>query len=246
MKIFITGASRGIGYKTMMMALEKGHDVAFTYNNPDTDVAKIIAEAKKIAPNQLCKGYQLNIRYNEQVVNVVDAVLDDFDSIDTVINNAGMNRNNLAFSMSDEEWTEVIDTNLSGTFYVIRAFLPVFLSNRKGHFVNISSIAKDGLSGQANYAASKAGLIGLSGTIAKEYGQKGITSNVVAPGMFETDMTKESLSDSLRNFWVQHCPVKRLGHLEELAEVVLFLGSDAASFVNGQTISVNGGLDWAE
>ncbi|MFI5141118.1 MAG: SDR family oxidoreductase [Bacteroidia bacterium] len=246
MKIFITGASRGIGYKTMMMALERGHDVAFTYNNPNTDVAAILAEAKKIAPNQMCKGYQLNVRYNEQVVNVVDAVLDDFDTIDTVINNAGINRNNLAFSMTDDEWDDVIGTNLSGTFYVMRAFLPEFLSNRKGRFISLSSIAKDGLSGQANYAASKAGLIGLSRTIAKEYGSKGITSNVIAPGMFETDMVKENLSDTLRGFWVQHCPAKRLGLLEEVAEVILFIGSDAASYVNGQTIEVNGGLDWAD
>ena len=246
MKIFITGASRGIGYKTMMMALERGHDVAFTYNNPGTDVQKILDEAKRIAPNQMCKGYQLNVRYNEQVVQVVDAVLDDFETIDTVINNAGINRNNLAFSMTDDEWDEVIGTNLNGTFYVMRAFLPVFLSNRKGRFVNISSIAKDGLSGQANYAASKSGLIGLSRTIAKEYGQKGITCNVVAPGMFETDMVKENLSPALRGFWVQHCPAKRLGLLEEVAEVILFIGSDAASYVNGQTIEVNGGLDWAD
>jgi 3-oxoacyl-[acyl-carrier protein] reductase len=246
MKIFITGASRGIGYKTMMMALERGHDVAFTYNNPDTDVQKIIDEAKRIAPNQLCKGYQLNVRYNSQVVDVVDAVLSDFDTIDTVINNAGINKNNLAFSMTDDEWDEVIATNLSGTFYVMRAFLPEFLSNRKGRFVNISSIAKDGLSGQANYAASKSGLIGLSRTIAKEYGQKGITCNVIAPGMFETDMVKENLSDQLRGFWVQHCPAKRLGLLEEVAEVILFIGSDAASYVNAQTIEVNGGLDWAD
>ncbi len=246
MKIFITGASRGIGYKTMMMALERGHDVAFTYNNPATDLAKILEEAKRIAPNQMCKGYQLNVKYNDKVVDVVDAVLDDFDSIDTVINNAGINRNNLAFSMTDEEWDDVIGTNLNGTFYVIRAFLPIFLSNRKGRFVNISSIAKDGLTGQANYAASKSGLIGLSRTIAKEYGQKGITCNVVAPGMFETDMVKENLSDTLRGFWVQHCPAKRLGRLEEVAEVILFLGSDAASYVNGQTVDVNGGLDWAD
>ena len=140
----------------------------------------------------------------------------------------------------------MIDTNLNGAFYIIRQFLPVFLANRKGHFVSVSSIAKDGISGQANYSASKAGLIGLSGTIAKEYGIKGITSNVVVPGMFETDMVKETLSDNLRKFWLLHNPMKRMGHLDELAEVALFLGSDAASFVNGQVISVTGGLDWAE
>jgi NAD(P)-dependent dehydrogenase (short-subunit alcohol dehydrogenase family) len=242
MKIFITGGSRGIGYQVVMMALAKGHDVAFTYNNPDTDIAKILEEAKRIAPEQMCKGYQLNVRNAADVVTVTDQVLDDFDNIDT----AGINKNNLAFSMTDDEWLDVIDTNLNGAFYIIRQFLPVFLANRKGRFVTVSSIAKDGISGQANYSASKAGLIGLSGAIAKEYGQKGITSNVVVPGMFETDMTKESLSGQLKDFWMLHCPLKRMGKLEELAEVILFLGSDAASFVNGQAISVTGGLDWAE
>lgn len=246
MKIFVTGGSRGIGHNIVMTALAKGHDVAFTYSNPDTDVKKLLDEAKSIAPKQMCKAYHLNVRSSEDVNKVADAVLDDFDSIDTVINNAGINKNNLAFSMTDEEWHDVIDTNLNGTFYVMRAFLPVFLSNRKGHFVALSSIAKDGISGQANYSASKSALIGLSGTIAKEYGSKGITSNVVVPGMFETDMTKGTMSTALRNFWMQHCPIKRMGNLEELSEVVLFLGSDAASFVNGQVLSVTGGLDWSE
>lgn len=247
MKIFITGGSRGIGRRIVTMALERGHDVAFTYNSSNAEhIEKLLEETKKLAPDRMCKGYQLNVRNVDDVVRVTDNVLDDFDSIDTVINNAAINRNNLAFHMTDEEWHDVIDTNLNGAFYIIRQFLPVFLANRKGHFVSVSSIAKDGISGQANYSASKAGLIGLSGTIAKEYGIKGITSNVVVPGMFETDMVKETLSDNLRKFWLLHNPMKRMGHLDELAEVALFLGSDAASFINGQVISVTGGLDWAE
>jgi len=247
MKIFVTGGSRGIGRRIVTMALERGHDVAFTYNSSnDGHIKQLLDEAKKIAPNQLCKGYQLNVRNVEDVVRVTDQVIDDFDTIDTVINNAAINKNNLAFNMTDEEWHDVIDTNLNGPFYITRQFLQVFLANRKGHFVYVSSIAKDGISGQANYSASKAGLVGLSGTIAKEYGVKGITSNVVVPGMFETDMVKETLSSNLRKFWLQHNPMKRMGQLDELAEVALFLGSDAASFVNGQVISVTGGLDWAE
>jgi 3-oxoacyl-[acyl-carrier protein] reductase len=175
MKIFITGGSRGIGRRIVTMALERGHDVAFTYNSSNTEhIEKLLEETKKLAPDRMCKGYQLNVRNVDDVVRVTDNVLDDFDSIDTVINNAAINRNNLAFHMTDEEWHDVIDTNLNGAFYIIRQFLPVFLANRKGHFVSVSSIAKDGISGQANYSASKAGLIGLSGTIAKEYGIKGI------------------------------------------------------------------------
>lgn len=244
MKLFITGASRGIGKQIMHSALQKGHDVAFTYCNPETPVDDLLEEAKQIAPDQVCRAYRLDVKDSDEVAQVVDQVVDDFEWIDAVVNNAGMNRNSLAFNMSDENWHEVLDTNLSGAFYVIRQFLQTFLAERKGRFIQISSIAKDGLSGQAHYSATKAGLIGLSGAIAKEYGSKGITSNVVVPGMFETDLTKETLSDDLRRFWLQHCPIKRLGRLEELAEVVLFLASEGASFVNGQVISVTGGLDW--
>jgi NAD(P)-dependent dehydrogenase (short-subunit alcohol dehydrogenase family) len=127
----------------------------------------------------------------------------------------------------------------------MREFLSLFLANKKGRFVTLSSIAKDGIAGQANYGASKAGLVGLSGTIAKEYGKKGITSNVVVPGVFETDMTNRTLSEELKSFWLTHCPLKRMGRLEELSATVLFLASDASSFINGQVINVTGGLDWA-
>lgn len=244
MILFITGGSRGIGQNLVKTALLKGHDVAFTYNNPNTNVEQLLKEANEIAPNQLCKAYQLDIKNSQQVTDVVDAVIDDFENIDAVINNAGINRNNLAFSMSDEEWFEVINTNLTGTFFVIRAFLPLFLSNKKGRFVTLSSLAKDGITGQVNYSASKAGLIGLSGAIAKEYGPKGITSNVVVPGMFETDMTRETLSGDFRNFGLQHCPLRRTGKLDELSETILFLASDASAYITAQVINVTGGLDW--
>lgn len=246
MNLFITGGSRGIGRATVLSALAKGHDVAFTFNDARTDLDALRAEGERIAPGRVCRPYRLDIGRSDQVAEVVDRVLDDFETIDCVVNNAGINSDNLAVHMSDDEWERVIQTNLSGPFFVTRQFLPAFLANRRGRFVHVSSIAKDGLSGQANYAASKAGLLGLSGTIAKEYGRKGITSNVVVPGMFETAMTRETLSGSLKAFWLQHCPMRRLGELDEVAEVILFLASEAASFVNGQAIAVNGGLDWAE
>ena len=246
MKILITGGSRGIGHNIAIAAFKKGYDVAFTYRNPNTDVPALLQKFKEIAPHRLCKGYQLDVSKPEQVAKVVEQVAKDFDDeIDAVVNNAGVNRNNLLFNMSDEEWHEVINTNLSGAFYVAREILPVFLAQRKGRFIHISSIAKDGISGQANYSASKAGLIGLSGAIAKEYGQKGITSNVVVPGFYDTDMTRTTMSDDLKGFWMQHCPIKRMGTLEELSAAVMFLASDEASFVNGQVLSVTGGLDWA-
>ncbi len=244
MNIFITGGSRGIGRDILMTAVKQGHNVAFTYQNPETDVGKIIQEAKELRADCRCIGYRLDVKNSDEVNDVVDQVSDDFEHIHGVVNNAGVNRNALAFNMSDEEWHEVIETNLSGAFYVIRGFLPLFLSNKKGRFIHVSSVAKDGFTGQANYSASKAGLEGLSGTIAKEYGSKGITSNVIAPGMFETDMTKKTLSEKHKKFWDEVCPLKRIGEVGEVSALVLFLLSDEASFINGQVISVTGGLDW--
>lgn len=246
MNIFLTGGSRGIGRATVIRALELGHKVAFTYRNPGTDTTLLHKELQQVASPDNFRAYKMDVSKALEVAEVCDKVIEDFDTIDCVVNNAGINRDNLAFHMTDEEWDEVLQTNLTGPFYVVRQFLPAFLANGGGRFVHLSSIAKDGLSGQANYAASKAGLIGLSGTIAKEYGRKGITSNVVVPGMFETPMTQSTLSHSLKSFWLQHCPLKRMGLLDEVANVILFLGSPEASFVNGQAINVNGGLDWAE
>jgi NAD(P)-dependent dehydrogenase (short-subunit alcohol dehydrogenase family) len=147
--------------------------------------------------------------------------------------------------MSDEEWHSVVDTNLTGTFYVCRQFLPIFLANRFGRFILISSLGATGVSGQANYCASKAGLLGLSATLAKEYGKKGITSNVVSPGFFETDMTLSGMSASNRELWLKYNPLGRLGRLPEVAEVVTFLASPAAAYINGQELRIDGGLGWA-
>lgn len=244
MAIFITGGSRGIGKDLVFSALAQAQEVAFTFNNSAEQAQQIILEAKQYAPTRKCLAYQLDVKDSAAVENVVDKISEDFDSIDAVVCNAGINRNNLAFSMSNEEWQEVIDTNLTGAFYIIRQCLPVFLAAGKGRFVFLSSIAKDGMSGQINYSASKAGLVGLSGAIAKEYGRKGITSNVIVPGFFDTDMTRTTMSDGLKDFWMQHCPLKRMGELKELSEVILFLASDRASFVSGQVIPVTGGLDW--
>ena len=245
MKIFITGGSRGIGHHLMTTALSKGHEVAFTYCNPNTDVEDLLKQAREIASEKHCKGYQLDVQDSAQVVKVADQVADDFGTLDVIVNNAGINDDGMIFNMSDDQWHTVLNTNLTGSFYVIRQFLPVLLANQGGRFIHLSSIAKEGIAGQANYSASKAGLVGLSNTVAKEYGAKGITSNVVVPGVFDTDMTRQTLSDDLKGFWLQHCPARRMGRLEELSETILFLASGAAGFVNGQVISVTGGLDWA-
>jgi NAD(P)-dependent dehydrogenase (short-subunit alcohol dehydrogenase family) len=244
-KFFVSGGSRGIGAAIVVEAARRGHDVAFTYAR---DEAAAIAVAKKCAeihPEGRYRTYQLDVRRSADVEVIGDRVIDDFDTIDVVVANAGINHNNLVVSMSDEEWASVIETNLSGAFYVVRQFLPAFLANRFGRIVLISSLGATGVSGQANYCASKAGLLGLSATLAKEYGKKGITSNVVSPGFFETDMTRAGMSEANRQFWLQYCPLGRLGELPEIAELVAFLVSPGAGYINGQEIRVNGGLGWA-
>lgn len=243
MVLFITGGSRGIGKSVVLRAVQEGWDVAFTYKSSKAAADETVRSAAQIAPDRVCMAYQLDVRNANDVEHVVDRAADDLGTIDSVVCNAGIVKDNLAFSMSNEEWQEVIDTNLTGAFYTIRQTLPIFLANKRGKFVLVSSIAKDGQAGQANYSASKAGMVGLSAAIAKEYGAKGVTSNVVAPGLFETDMIVDTVSDAAKEFWIQHCPLRRIGSLDELSDVILFLASNKSSFVNGQVIPVTGGLD---
>lgn len=245
MVFFVTGGSRGIGSGIVLAAARSGHDAAFTYANNADSAQDVLKKAREIRSDGKYKAYKLDVRRSAEVEKVGEAVLEDFDTVDVVVANAGINKNNLLVSMSDQEWHDVLDTNLSGAFYVCRFFLPTFLANRAGRFVLISSLGAGGVSGQGNYAASKAGLLGLSATIAKEYGKKGIICNVVSPGFFETDMTREGMSEANRKFWLQYCPAGRLGELPEIAELVVFLSTPGAAFINGQELRVNGGLDWA-
>jgi NAD(P)-dependent dehydrogenase (short-subunit alcohol dehydrogenase family) len=225
--------------------VRQGHDVAFTYLSRKTRADKVVARASEIDPARRVRAYPLDVRDSAAVEEVGDRVVEEFGTVDVVVANAGINLNGLVVSMSDDDWKTVVDTNLSGTFYVCRQFLSTFLANGFGRIVIISSLGHSGVSGQAGYAASKAGLLGLSATLAKEYGRKGITSNVVLPGFFDTDMTREGMSASNREFWLRYCPLGRVGSVDEVSKVVLFLASEAASYVNGQAIAVNGGLDWA-
>jgi NAD(P)-dependent dehydrogenase (short-subunit alcohol dehydrogenase family) len=245
MVLFVTGGSRGIGTAIVLAAIRAGHDVAFTYLQAEAEARGVVAKAKEINPDKRCLAYALDVRDSKQVDAVGEQVLSDLDTVDAVVSNAGVNRNGLAVSMSDDDWRFVIDTNLSGSFFVTRQFLPTFLANGHGRFILISSVAQGGISGQVNYSASKAGLVGLSGALAKEYGRKGITSNVVSPGFFGTDMTRETMSQKLKDYCGSYCPAGRMGELDEIASVVLFLASKESSYVNGQVISVTGGLDWS-
>jgi NAD(P)-dependent dehydrogenase (short-subunit alcohol dehydrogenase family) len=245
MNFFVTGGSRGIGEAIVLEAVKQGHDVSFTYREQRGRAEAVIEKARALNGGTRVRSYQLDVGQSKEVERVGDAVLDEFGQVDVVVCNAGINRDNLLVWMSDEEWDTVMRTNLTGSFYVIRQFLPAMLANHFGRIVLISSLAHSGASGQANYCASKAGLHGLCSCVAKEYGRRGITANVVIPGFFETDMTRETMSDSNRSYWNQYCPVGRLGELDEVSKLVVFLASGAAGFVNGQSIAATGGLDWA-
>jgi len=243
LKFFITGGSRGLGAALVLRAVAASHEVAFTYRSNEASALAVVAEARALVPDCHVQCYALDVRFADQVEAVGDRVVDDFETVDVVVNNAGVSRPNLAVTMSDEEWDEVLATNLTGAFYVCRTFLPILMSNDGGRIINVSSIVAQGMSGMVNYAAAKAGLIGLTKTLAKEYGRKKITANVLLPGHFDTDM---QMSDRMQSFWRDFAPVPkgRAGQRDELADLILFLSSPAAAFINGETIHMTGGLDW--
>jgi NAD(P)-dependent dehydrogenase (short-subunit alcohol dehydrogenase family) len=242
--LFITGGSRGIGAGVVKAAAAVGYDVAFTYRERRDAAERVLSAVRAASPSVRCEAYQLDVRDSSEVERVGDQVLEDFDTVHVVINNAAITHAGLAFSTADEDWRAVIETNLTGSFFVARQFLPTFLASGFGRFIFMSSIASKGMSGDAAYSASKAGMLGLSGALAKEYGRKGITSNALLMSLFETEMTLKELSQQNRDFYEAHCPVGRIGQVSEVAAAVLFLASEGASFVNGQEIGVTGGLDW--
>jgi 3-oxoacyl-[acyl-carrier protein] reductase len=242
--LFITGGSRGIGAGVVAAAARNGYDVAFTYRERRDAADAVIAAARTDAPEATCVAYQLDVRDSAAVERVGDAVLETFDTVHVVVANAAVTHAGMAISTADDDWRAVLDTNLTGSFFVARQFLPAFLANGFGRFIFMSSIAANGMSGDVAYSASKAGMLGLSSALAKEYGRKGITSNALLMSLFETEMTLKELSAKNREFYAAHCPAGRIGHVDEVAAAVLFLAGDGASFVNGQAIGVTGGLDW--
>jgi len=242
--LFITGGSRGIGASVVLEAVRNGWDVAFTYANNEARANETIDCAKRIDERRAVRAWQLDVRRSADVDRVADEVLDQFEGVSAVVCNAGTSQQVLAYSMTDEDWSDVIDTNLTGSFRVCRAFLPALVAQRKGRIVVLSSIMAAGGSGQVAYAASKAGLQGMAKTLAKEYGPKGITANVVVPGYFGTEMTQD-MDDDLAAFAVRYCPLRRLGDLDEISRTILFLCGDDAGFINGASIPITGGLDWA-
>src|SRR5271157_942825 len=242
---FVTGGSRGIGRAIVLRLVAEGVPTAFTYVSNEEAMRETCALAAGVNAAANVKSYRMDVADSGEVETVADKVMEDFPTLGIVVNNAGIVRNNTAAMMSDEQWQEVIAADLSGPFYVIRSFLAHLMGRRWGRIINISSLAQEGSSGQVNYAAAKAGLIGLTKTLAREYGPRGITSNIVTVGYVETDMTDQHMATKLHDIWLEYCPMKRIGTAEEIASLVHYLAGPEAGFINGEVIRVAGGLSYA-
>ncbi len=235
----ITGASRGIGRAIVEKFAENGARLAII-SRSDTvlDVEKELKEK-----GYDVKAYQLDVSDYEKTQQVAKQIIEDFGQVDILVNNAGITRDTLVLRMSEEDWDKVIQVNLKSVFNMTKAFLPSMVRKRSGVIVNMSSVVgRGGNAGQANYAASKAGVIGFTKSIAKEYGNRNIRANVVAPGFILTDMTKD-LPEKVVKEYIANIPLRRQGKPQEVADVVLFLASDMAAYITGQVINVCGGLD---
>lgn len=237
----ITGGSRGIGEALVRAMASEGADVAFTYRSSEESANKIAEETS--ANGQKVVAYKSDAADYGQAEELVKAVMTEFGRIDILINNAGITKDTLMLRMGEEQWDQVMDVNLKSVFNLTKHALRPMLKQRAGSIINMSSVVGVfGNAGQANYAASKAGIIGFSKSIAKEVGSRGIRCNAVAPGFIETDMT-HALTEDQQKAYVESIPLKRLGSGKDIADTCIFLGSDMSTYVTGQVISVCGGLN---
>ena len=236
----ITGASRGIGRAIALKLASDGFDIMINYSGNIEKALKVKTECEAFGVK--AEIFQANISDKLQVEALFQAAITEFGTIDVLVNNAGITRDNLMLRMTDEEFDDVIDVNLKGVFYLTKIVAKVMFKKRGGKMINITSVSGvTGNVGQANYAASKAGVIGLTKTAAKELAPRGITVNAVAPGFTQTDMT-DILSNEMKAKIQETVPLKRLGKPEDIANMVAFLASEQANYITGQVIHVDGGL----
>lgn len=235
----VTGAGRGIGRAIALELAACGADIVFTNRTPAlADAVRAEIEAK----GRRCLSFQADVGDAAQVEAMMAKTLETFPTLDIVVNNAGITRDNLFMRMKAEEWSEVLRVNLDGMFHVTRAAIKTMVKQRRGRIVNITSVAGfTGNAGQVNYSSAKAAALGFTKSIAKELGSRNITCNAVAPGFIDTDMTRE-LTAAQKNALLGQIPLGRMGTAEEIAKVVRFLASDDASYINGAVIHVNGGM----
>ena len=238
--ILITGGSRGIGKSIVEVLFNSGANVGFTFSSSESAANEI---AKNLnSSSQKCIAYKSDASKLDQCENLVESFLNDFETIDVLINNAGITKDNLLMRMGEDDFDKVVEVNLKSVFNMTKACQRVFLKNRKGSIINMSSVVGvKGNAGQSNYAASKAGIIGFSKSIAQELGSRSIRCNVIAPGFIKTEMT-DNLSDSIIESWTENIPLKRPGESNDVANLCLFLASDLSSYITGQVINVDGGL----
>lgn len=238
--ILITGGSRGIGKSIVEVLFNNGANIGFTFSSSESAANEI---AKNLnSSSQKCIAYKSDASKLDQCENLVESFLNDFETIDVLINNAGITKDNLLMRMSEDDFEKVMEVNLKSVFNMTKACQRVFLKNRKGSIINMSSVVGvKGNAGQSNYAASKAGIIGFSKSIAQELGSRSIRCNVIAPGFIKTEMT-DNLSDSVIESWTENIPLKRPGESNDVANLCLFLASDLSSYITGQVINVDGGL----
>lgn len=236
----VTGASRGIGKEIALTLASYGATVIINYNGSEGRATEVLEEIKANGGTGIV--YQADVSDFNQVKQMVDDIKKQFGSIHILVNNAGITKDNLILRMSEDEFNDVIDINLKGVFNCLRNISPIMLKQRYGRIINISSIVGiHGNPGQVNYSAAKAGVIGMTKSLAKELGSRGITVNAVAPGYIDTDMTKV-LKDDLKDKIKQEIPLRRLGEAKDVAALVAFLASDNSAYITGQTIQVDGGL----
>ncbi|MCM1163561.1 MAG: 3-oxoacyl-[acyl-carrier-protein] reductase [Muribaculaceae bacterium] len=237
----ITGASRGIGKSIALKFASEGADIAFTDLRRDENMEATEKEIEALGVK--AKGYSSDASNFAQTEEVVAAIKNDFGHIDILVNNAGITKDGLMMRMSEAQWDMVINVNLKSAFNFIHAVLPVMMRQRSGSIINMASVVGvHGNAGQANYAASKAGLIALAKSIAQEVGSRGIRANAIAPGFIETAMTA-ALPEDVRKEWAAKIPLRRAGQVEDIANVATFLASDMSSYVSGQVIEVDGGMN---
>ena len=237
--VLVTGATRGIGKAIALTLGSSGATVIGTA----TSKAGADNISKMLVDNQILgKGIVLDVKNNDQIASLGESIKKDFGSIDILVNNAGITRDNILLRMKEDEWEDIINTNLSSVYKMSKSVLRGMIKKRSGRIISITSVVGAmGNAGQSNYAAAKAGMIGFTKSLAREVGVRGITVNAIAPGFIETDMT-DSLPDDQKEALAAQIPMGRLGTTDEIAQAVLFLAGDGGSYITGQTLHVNGGM----
>jgi 3-oxoacyl-[acyl-carrier protein] reductase len=236
----VTGGTRGIGRAIVVALAKAGADVALTYNSNEALAQEVVAEVQALG--RRAKAIKVDVSIVDEAASAIEETAKEFGKLDILVNNAGVTKDTLLMRMSESDWDLVIDTNLKGVFNTTKAAIRPMMSQKRGKVINITSVvALTGNPGQANYCASKAGVIGFTKSVAKEVASRNITVNAIAPGFIETDMTSK-LNDAQKEALMGLIPLKRAGKPEDIANTVVFLASDSGDYITGQTLVVDGGM----